>query len=158
MNYVLRPRIWPSFRASSGVAPCDVPFRYASGPIPRYRGMVARWHAHLHGLATAIHETSGLEACPPIHRIFNIPYFHACLKARTVSAKYLHSISVHLETRALFVILRSQATKNLTNLDTYASEILRLTPQNDIVGQPPGPHIQRAHVEPLWQRGKLDCL
>ena len=23
--------------------------------------MVARWHAHLHGLATAIHETSGLK-------------------------------------------------------------------------------------------------
>jgi len=32
----------------------------ASGPIPRYRGMVAQWHAHLHGFTTAIHETSGL--------------------------------------------------------------------------------------------------
>ncbi len=31
------------------------------GPIPRYRGTVARWHAHLCGLATAIHETSGLK-------------------------------------------------------------------------------------------------
>ncbi|MEE9527100.1 MAG: hypothetical protein V3W07_05480 [Syntrophobacteria bacterium] len=30
MNYLLRPRIWPSFLASSGVDPCDVPFRYAS--------------------------------------------------------------------------------------------------------------------------------
>jgi hypothetical protein len=60
MNRLLRPRIWPSSRASSAVEPCDVPFRYASGPIPRYRGMVARWHTHLHGLATAIHETSGL--------------------------------------------------------------------------------------------------
>ena len=40
--------------------PCDVPFRYGSGPIPRHRGTVARWHAHLHGLATAIHQTSGL--------------------------------------------------------------------------------------------------
>ena len=30
------------------------------GPIPRYRWTVARWHAHLHGLATAIHEISGL--------------------------------------------------------------------------------------------------
>ena len=28
--------------------------------IPRYRGTVARWHAHLRGLATAIHEISGL--------------------------------------------------------------------------------------------------
>jgi hypothetical protein len=31
------------------------------GPIPRYRGTVARWHAHLRGLATGIHEISGLE-------------------------------------------------------------------------------------------------
>jgi hypothetical protein len=37
-------------------SPSDVPFRYASDPIPRYRGMVARWHDHLHGLATATHE------------------------------------------------------------------------------------------------------
>ena len=41
-------------------SPCDVPFRYASEPIPRYRGTVTRWHAHLHCLATAIHKTSGL--------------------------------------------------------------------------------------------------
>ena len=26
------------------------------GPIPRYRGTVARWHTHLHGLAPQIHE------------------------------------------------------------------------------------------------------
>jgi hypothetical protein len=30
------------------------------GPIPRYRGTVARWPDHLRGLATAIHEISGL--------------------------------------------------------------------------------------------------
>ncbi len=30
------------------------------GPIPRYRGTVARWPAHLRDLATAIHEISGL--------------------------------------------------------------------------------------------------
>ena len=58
-------------------SPCDVPFRYASEPIPRYRGTVARWHtpilfalaplrsvpqagSQLRGLATAIHEISGL--------------------------------------------------------------------------------------------------
>ena len=35
-------------------------FRYASDPISRYRGTVARWHTHPRGLATAIHETSGL--------------------------------------------------------------------------------------------------
>ena len=60
MNNLLRPRIWASFLASSGVGPCDVPFRYASEPIPRYRGTVAWWHAHLRGLATGIHEISGL--------------------------------------------------------------------------------------------------
>ena len=30
------------------------------GPIPRYRGTVARWHVLLRDLATAIHEISGL--------------------------------------------------------------------------------------------------
>ena len=38
MNRLLRPRVWPSFLASSGVGTCDVPLRYASEPIPRYRG------------------------------------------------------------------------------------------------------------------------
>jgi hypothetical protein len=61
MNGLLRPRICQFFRASLGVAPCDVPFRHVPDPIPRYRGTVARWHSHLHGLATAIHETSGLD-------------------------------------------------------------------------------------------------
>ena len=60
MNHLLRPRIWPSFLASSGVGSCDVPFRYASESIPRYRGTGARWHAHLRGLTAAIHEISGL--------------------------------------------------------------------------------------------------
>ena len=27
--------------------------KYASGPVPRCRGMVARWHGHLHNLAAA---------------------------------------------------------------------------------------------------------
>ena len=27
--------------------------KYASDPVPPYRGMVARWHSHLHDLATA---------------------------------------------------------------------------------------------------------
>ena len=34
MNHLLRPWIWSSFRASSGLTPCDVPFRYASDPSP----------------------------------------------------------------------------------------------------------------------------
>ena len=55
MNHLLRPRIWPSFLASSGVGPCDVPFRYGN-----QHPAVVRWHAHLRGLATAIHEISGV--------------------------------------------------------------------------------------------------
>jgi len=43
MDYLLRPRIWPSFLASSGVGPCDVPFR--GTPRNQYP-VVARWHAH----------------------------------------------------------------------------------------------------------------
>ena len=30
------------------------------GSNPAVRGTVSRWYVHLHGLATAIHETSGL--------------------------------------------------------------------------------------------------
>jgi len=50
--------------------------------------------------------------------------------------KSLNSLieAVRQRPRRLVVIL-SEA-KNLINLDTYAFEILRLTPQNDIVGQP----------------------
>ncbi len=32
MNDLLRPRIWPSVLASSGVNPCDVPLRYGNQP------------------------------------------------------------------------------------------------------------------------------
>jgi hypothetical protein len=56
MNYLLRPRICSSFLASSGVGPCDVP----SGTPRNQHPAVARWHAHLRGLTTAIHEISGL--------------------------------------------------------------------------------------------------
>jgi hypothetical protein len=56
MNHLLRPRICPSFRASSVVGPAT----YRSGTPRVQHPAVARWHAHLHGLATAIHETSGL--------------------------------------------------------------------------------------------------
>jgi hypothetical protein len=56
MNHLLRPRIWASLLASSGVGSCDVPFRYGN-----QHPAVARWHDHPRGLATAIHEISGLE-------------------------------------------------------------------------------------------------
>ena len=72
MNDLLRLRIWSSFLASSDVGPCDVPFRYGN-----QHPAGARWHAHLirarcaplspasgsqfRGLATEIHEISGLD-------------------------------------------------------------------------------------------------
>ena len=83
MNHLLRPLVWPSFLASSGVGSCDVPFRYALEPIPRYRGTVARWHAHLHGLATVIHETSGLEV------FYGIAHTLACQSEYFRSVLYL---------------------------------------------------------------------
>ncbi len=43
------------------------------GPIPRYRGTVARLHAHLHGLATAIHEIFGLGIIHPANDDLNLP-------------------------------------------------------------------------------------
>jgi hypothetical protein len=61
MNYLLRPRIWPSSLASSGVGPCDVPLQVRLGTNPAGRGTVARWHAHLCALAAAIHGISRLE-------------------------------------------------------------------------------------------------
>ena len=39
-------------------SPCDVPFR---GTPQNQHPVVARWHTHLRGLATAIHEISGLD-------------------------------------------------------------------------------------------------
>ena len=82
MNDLLRPRIWPSFLASSGVGSCDVPFRYASEPIPRYRGTVTKWHVHLRGLATAIHEISGLGYALPQESLFcDSEHIHSSLVA-----------------------------------------------------------------------------
>jgi hypothetical protein len=40
---------------------CDVPFRYVSEPIPRYRGTVTRWHILLHGLAKELREIPRLK-------------------------------------------------------------------------------------------------
>jgi len=70
MNHLLRPRIWPSFSPSCKLYEPEAerprlsdPATYCSsslGSNPAARGTVARWHSHLHGLATEIHETSGL--------------------------------------------------------------------------------------------------
>jgi hypothetical protein len=38
----------------------SAPATYLSGMPRNQHPAVARWHAHLHGLATVIHETSGL--------------------------------------------------------------------------------------------------
>jgi len=75
MNHLLRPRIWPFFPASSGVGPCDVPFRYGNqsrGTAGRLPGgtpilfalaplrSVPQAGSQFRGLATVIHEISGL--------------------------------------------------------------------------------------------------
>jgi hypothetical protein len=75
MNHLLRPRIWPSFLASSGVGPCDVPFRYGNqsrgtaGRLPCGKTIffalaalrsVPQAGSQFRGLATAIHEISSL--------------------------------------------------------------------------------------------------
>jgi hypothetical protein len=52
--------IWAFFLVSLGVGPCNILFQYDSGPIPRYRGTVARWRTHFRGLAPAMHEISEL--------------------------------------------------------------------------------------------------
>ena len=69
MNGLLRPRIWPSFSPSCRLYELEAwrprvlhPARYRSGTPRVQYPAVARWHAHLHGLATAIHETSGLNS------------------------------------------------------------------------------------------------
>jgi len=49
-----------------GCRPLRLTVQVRLGTNPAYRGTVTRWHAHLRGLATAIHETSGLAAaCGP---------------------------------------------------------------------------------------------
>ena len=67
MNYLLRPRIWPSFSPScrlyepeAGRPLVPVPATYRLGTPRTQHPAVARWHAHLRSLATAIHEISGL--------------------------------------------------------------------------------------------------
>jgi hypothetical protein len=63
MNYLLRPRIWPFFLASSGVPSASSGQAHLAttcSNTPRIQHpAVARWHVHLCGLATAIHEISG---------------------------------------------------------------------------------------------------
>jgi hypothetical protein len=64
MNRLLRPPIWPSFLASSGVPSTSSgqahPATYYSSTPRNQPPVVARWYDHLGGLATAIHEVSGL--------------------------------------------------------------------------------------------------
>ena len=50
-----------------GVLGCRTLRTYHSGTPRIQRPAAARWHRHLHGLATAIHETSGLIPHPQSH-------------------------------------------------------------------------------------------
>jgi hypothetical protein len=69
-SYLLRPRIWPSFRASSGLEPCDVLNKYASGPslaVPRDGCPVARPSPRSRCGVSCIMRARGeaaLEVCP----------------------------------------------------------------------------------------------
>jgi hypothetical protein len=71
INWLLRPRIWPSFSPSCRLYEQEaarprvlVPATYHSG-MPRVQHpAVARWHAHLRDLVTPLHETSGLGTIP----------------------------------------------------------------------------------------------
>jgi hypothetical protein len=67
MNRLLRPRILASFSPScrlqepeAGRPRVLAPATYRSGTPRSQPPAVARWHAHLGGLATSIHETSGI--------------------------------------------------------------------------------------------------
>ena len=76
MNLLLRPRNWElacgTERSAASANNMDILFgvlgcrplrrtvRERLGTNPAVRGTVARWHAHLHGLVTVIHKTSGL--------------------------------------------------------------------------------------------------
>ena len=64
MNHLLRSRIWPFFLASSGVPSTGSgqapPTTYCSSTPRVQPPAVAKWHVHLCGLATPVHDTSGL--------------------------------------------------------------------------------------------------
>ena len=67
MNHLLRPRIWPPFSPSCRLYEPEAwrprmstPATYRSGTPRDQHPAIALWHDHLRGLATAIHETSGL--------------------------------------------------------------------------------------------------
>jgi hypothetical protein len=62
---------------------------YRSGTPQVPHPVVARWHAHLHGLATAIHETSGLESTSPLEFEYCIPasYINKCIQLPSCSDK-----------------------------------------------------------------------
>ena len=85
MHRLLRPRIWPSSLSSSDVGPCDVPLRYGNqsrgtagrlpGGTPIFFALAALRSApqagsQFRGLATAIHEISGLVVIAKVEEQF----------------------------------------------------------------------------------------
>jgi hypothetical protein len=67
MNCLLRPRVWPFFSPScrlyepeAGRPRAMAPATYRSDTPRDQPPAVARWHTHLRGLATSVHETSWL--------------------------------------------------------------------------------------------------
>ena len=64
-------------------------------------------------------------------------------KWKLISFRFLSS-----QTRRLSENVILSETKNLTNADSYKPEILRLSPQNDILGQPPSEYSTSTLVFP----------
>jgi hypothetical protein len=112
MNHLLRPRIWPSFLASSGVGSCDVPYqvRLRTNPaVPRDElpggkpilfalaalRSVPQTGSQFRGLVTAIHEVSGLNP----HRL---SWQRTC-RLKALGSRGLHQVEA--ERRGAFFFL-----------------------------------------------------
>ena len=112
MYNLLRPRIWPSFLASSGVPSTSLrtgsPATYRSGTPRNQSPAVARWHAHLRGLTTAIHEISGLTG--PVSLCCPLSFRPA--QNRSYDALWIRLFFVGLRTTIRFELLHAATSLN----------------------------------------------
>ena len=143
MNYLLRPRMWPSFPASSGVGPCDVPLRYArnqsrdaAGRLPGGTTIffalaalrsVPQAGSQFRGLTTAIHEISGLAG--PVSLCCPLSFGPA--QDRSYDALWILLFFVGLRTTIRFELLHAATSLNsfleaLLQVVTMAAVFLRL--------------------------------
>jgi len=78
------------------------------GPIPRYRWTVARWHVHLCGLTTAIHEISGLTGLVSLC----CPLSFGPAQNRSYDALWIGLFFVGLRTTIRFELLHAATSLN----------------------------------------------